>query len=100
MRIVVKKVGQPPEVKEVNCELYELKEIVGGWIESFRLGFNNILCVCNEEGKLFKLPVNFICHGDPICGDVFFCSKGYDDFESLNDEQIETIMTLMQVFEK
>lgn len=98
MRIVVKKVGQKPEVIEIENELHEMQEIVGGYIETFEFGFYNILCVCNEEGKLKGLLPNFIFNGDVIVGDVFFCSAGYDDFESLNDEQIEFIMGVIHNF--
>lgn len=58
MKIVVKKVGQNPEAKEINGELHEMQEIVGGYIECINI-VDNILCVCNEEGKLIGLPPNF-----------------------------------------
>lgn len=98
MKIVVKKVGQNPEVKEIENELHVMKEIVGGYIQAFNV-FDNVLCVCDEEGKLKdKLP-NFIFNRDIIVGDVFFCAAGEEDFESLNDEQIELVMTLLHIFE-
>lgn len=98
MRIVVKKVRQLPEVKEIECTLENMKNIVDGYIECFPV-FGDILCVCNEEGKLNGLPVNFLFKGDIIVGDVFFCAEGAEDFESLNDEQIELIMNLFSAIE-
>ncbi len=98
MKVVIKKAGQMPEVKEIKSELHELQEIVGGYIEAFNM-FDNILCVCNEEGKLNDLTPNFIFNGDVIVGDVFFCSAGEEDFESLNDEQTEMLMTFLNIFE-
>ena len=98
MKIVVKKACQNPEVKEINCELHEMQDIVGGWIQAFNIT-DNILCVCNEEGKLMGLTPNFVFNGDIICGDVFFCSAGEEDFESLNDDQIEFLMITMNFFE-
>ena len=95
MKIVVKKVGQHPEVKEINCELHEMQEIVGGYIEFF-IVYGNLICVCNEEGKLEGLAPNFIFNSDMICGDVFFCSYGEEDFESLNDDQVKYVMNLMR----
>lgn len=91
MRIVIKKVDQKPVVKVVSGELKELQEIVGGHIECIDVG-DNILCVCNEEGKLLGLRPNFIARTNIICGDVFFCSKGYEDFESLTDSQIVKLL--------
>lgn len=98
MRIVVKKAGHNPEVKEIQGTLENLKEIVGGYIECFHI-FDNILCVCNEEGKLMGLPPNFVFNGDIIVGDVFFCAGGEEDFESLNDDQVEFLMVVMNYFE-
>ena len=99
MKIVVKKVGQNPEVKEINGELHEMQEIVGGHIECINIA-DNILCVCNEEGKFNGLPANFVFGGDVIAGDVFFVAAGEEDFESLNNYQIEVIMNTMTAIER
>lgn len=99
MRIVIKKVGQFPEVREIKGTLENLKEIVGGYIECINM-FDNVLCVCNEEGKLLGLPANFLFMNDIIVGDVFFCAGGEEDFESLNDNQVQDIMMVMTAVEK
>lgn len=99
MKIVVKKAGQNPEVKEIKGTLENLKELVGGYIECVDFGFNNILMICNEEGKLLGLPPNFVFRGDIIVGDVFFCSGCEEDFESLTDDQVEFLMVIMNYFE-
>lgn len=98
MRIVVKKVGETPEVRMIENDLEACKEIVGGYIECFALTNNplnklyNVLCVCNEEGKLIGLPGNFYFNRDMICGDVFFCAVNGEDFDSLNDDQVNRLM--------
>ena len=91
MKIVVKKVGQNPEVMEIENDFHEMQEIVGGHIEAFNV-VDNIFCACNEEGKLDGLDPNFRFNGDVIVGDVFFCAAGEEDFESLNDNQIYDLM--------
>ena len=98
MRIAIKKPGQPIEIKEVENELRALQEIAGGYIQCVNI-FDNVLCVCNEEGKLKDLPANFVLGNDVIVGNVFFCAAGDEDFESLNDEQIEILMNEMHIFE-
>lgn len=95
MKIVIKKVGQAPEVKEIKGELHEMQEIVGGYLEVIGL-FDGIFCVINEEGKLIGLPANFAFASDVIVGDVFFCSVSGEDFVSLNDMQIDTIIKLFK----
>ncbi len=98
MKIIVKKVGEMPEIKEIKGTLEELQNIVGGYIESFPIA-ENIVCICNEEGKLMGLNENFIFNCDSIVGDVFFCSVGEYDFESLNEKQIENMMVVLRLCE-
>ena len=88
------------KVKEIKGELHEMQEIVGGYIECVRFGIKNILIVCNEEGKLQNLKPNFMFNGDVIVGDVFFCSDGEEEFESLSEEQIEFVMNAIHFYEK
>lgn len=97
MKVVIKKVGQEPEVKEIENDLNVLQDIVGGYIECFYIA-DNIICICNEEGKILGLPENFICDSDIIVGDVIFCAAGEEDFDSLTDEQIDFIINIMHVF--
>ena len=96
MKIVVKNAYENPVVKEIEGELNEMQEIVGGYIECFPMT-DDILCVCNEEGKILGLPINFNFNRAYICGNVFFVASGCEEFESLTDEQVYTIM---EVFEE
>ena len=98
MKIVVKKVGQNPETKEIKGELNEMQEIVSGYIQAFKI-LDDVLCVYDDDGKLKNKTPNFIFNRDVIVGDVFFVAAGEEDFESLNDEQIDLIMTLLNLFE-
>lgn len=90
MKVMIKRVGENPEVVEMVDDLKSYQEIVGGYIEVFPL-WDGILCICNEEGKLKGLPPNFACYNDVICGDVIFVSEGGEDFLGLNDVQIEML---------
>lgn len=94
MRIVVKNIGKQAEIVEIKNELKPLQQIVGGYIEVLPLS-NEILMVCNEEGKLKDLPVNFKLningHTDFIVGNVLFVGRNDVDFDSLSDEQIKVL---------
>ena len=93
MRAIIKEVGKFPQIKEIENTLDTLKELVGGYIEVLRLD-DDILLICNEEGKLQGLPPNFAMGNDVIVGTVVFVSfDGKEDFTSLNDWQIEYLMS-------
>ncbi len=98
MRIVVKKAGHYPELKEVRGTLENLKEIVGGYIECIQIS-NNIICVCNEEGKLMGLTPNFIFNDDIIVGDVFFCAGAEEELTSLSTYDANWLMNVLTLME-
>lgn len=98
MRIVVKRAGQYPEMKEIPNELHEFQSIVGGYIQCFQI-IGNVLCVCNEEGKLKGLRPNFMFGNDMIVGDVFFCSAGEEDFEDLSATDTDWLMNVLNLME-
>lgn len=99
MRVVVKKVGELPVRRGIANELHVFQKIVGGNIECFKI-FDDILCICNEDGKRLGLKPNFIFGYDTIVGDVFFCSKDGCEFSGLNEEQAEWITTILTKIEK
>ena len=66
-----------------DWQLPVLQKYVGGYIEVFRMGSDPaVVAVCNEEGKLQRLPYNPRAtalidkhrglHGDFVVGDVLF----------------------------
>lgn len=92
LRIVLKKVGKIPEIMNIENTLEAKQELVGGLIEIATVT-DEILLVCNEEGKLENLLPNLMFDFDYIAGDCFFVGDDYDngDFKSLTDEQINEV---------
>lgn len=92
LRIVLKKVGEQPEIMNIENTLEAKQKLVGGWIEVVTVT-DDILLVCNEEGKLDNLEPNLLFDYDYIAGDCFFIGDDYEngDFKSLTDEQIEEV---------
>ncbi len=93
MRVIIKEVGKAPVIKDIENTLDALKSLVGGYIEVVRLD-NNVLLICNEEGKIQGLSPNFSMGYDTIVGTAVFVSfDGKEDFTDLNDWQIEYLMS-------
>ena len=97
LRIVLKRVGKNPEVINIENTLKAKQRLVGGLIEIFPVT-DDILLICNEEGKLENLPPNLLFDYDYIAGDCFFIGDDYDnaDFKSLTDEQIEEVKEICE----
>jgi hypothetical protein len=99
IRVVVVAPDQAtPFVKEIDNELRELQEIVGGHIELVRYGGFDIFC--NEEGKLDGLPLNRpLYDGDKmveVLAGQFFISMADDEGNQRNmkDDEIKKAIDL------
>ena len=108
MKILVIEPLTPPYVKEIEGGLESMQKIVGGLIQAiYPFDHPEIALVCNDEGKLNRLPLNralFDKDGnivDIIAGTFFLCSAPIDseDFEGLTDEQIETYKKRFEALE-
>ena len=91
--ILVKEPNEEPQVVTIENDYSKISDLVGGYIETVTLG-KKLMLVCNEEGKLKRMPLNFfLCFPDEnpsdiIVGPAFFCSFDAEgDFISLNPAQ-------------
>ena len=98
MIVVTKEPGKDPNVTTITNDLEGIQKAVGGFFEVVRF-WDNIVLVCNDNGKFEGLPYNFTFYGDRIVGPVFFCGEtlGEDggEFCDLTEEQI---LFLLEVF--
>ena len=84
-----------PFEKEINGDLREMQDIVGGTIQAVYPFQDMAAIVCNDEGKLMGLPPNrFLRDGggqpyDVLCGTFFVVGVGREDFVSLTDKQVK-----------
>jgi hypothetical protein len=103
VKVILCKVGQKPEVAEIEHTTEGIqKAIGGGYFEIVRpKSLPGKMCfVCDEDGVHKGLPVNIIgtvLYGyAEIVGDIFITKEGYTedgiDFVSLTDEDIKTFM--------
>lgn len=82
-----------PYPKEVKNDLKSLQTEVGGYLEPIAL-CNNLVLICNEEGKLRGLPPNRQLGNDIIAGDFFLVGAKGEDFVSLTPNQIAELTIL------
>jgi hypothetical protein len=94
MRVVVVNAKEGPVVTEVTSSLKTWQSLVSGYIEVVPLTADaDIVIIVNEEGKLQGLEETLFYGGDILVGTVVFVGGGEEDFESLTDEQIKTVLT-------
>ena len=88
LRILYKEVGKKPQVKVIDNTLEAKQKLVNGLIEV--VPYDNLLLICNEEGKLLNLSPNLIFDYDYIAGNCFLVGDDYEhgNFKSLTDDEI------------
>lgn len=88
IRVLYKEVGKAPKVKIIDNTLEAKQKLVGGLIEV--IPYNDLLLICNEEGKILDLPPNVVFDYDYIAGNCFVIGDDYTngDFKSLTTDEI------------
>ena len=89
LRVLYKEVGKNPKVKIIENTLEAKQDLVGGLIEV--IPYNDLLLICNDEGKINNLLPNVVFDYDYIAGNCFVVGDDYanGDFKSLTNEEIE-----------
>lgn len=78
IRVVMKRPDSKPYVTNISPSLKNLQNIVGGYIETVTL-FEDVVIICNEEGRLQGLDYNCEVLGISFVGTIIFA--GYKDDE-------------------
>lgn len=97
MIAIVKEPQKEPKICEIEDKLEVLKNIVGGGIEIVSL-CDDIVIVCDDEGKLKHYNPNLQYGLDILCGTVIFVSTSGEDLASLNPSKIKYILTYCELF--
>ena len=88
--LLVKPYELPVEI-EIDNTLEAKQHLVGGYIECvYPSNDNNVVFICNEEGKINGMPLNRDIGYDIIAGPFLILGDDYEngDFKSLDDNQI------------
>lgn len=97
LKIIYKEIGKDPVVMEIDDTLEAKQKLVGGLIEVAPYK-DNLLLICNEEGKITNLKPNLQFDYDYIAGNCFIVGDDYENsgFKSIEDSQIEEIKKDLQ----
>ena len=92
LKIVFKEVGKDPVVMEIDDTLEAKQKLVGGLIEVVPYK-DDLLLICNEEGKITNLKPNLQFDYDYIAGNCFIVGDDFENsgFKSVEENQIEGI---------
>ena len=94
-KIVLVHPGKPAEIVEMELSLENMQKTVGGLIQAVYPFDDPVCLVCNDEGKLERLPPNRALLdedgkvSDFIAGTFFICGIGEEDLSPLSDEMAE-----------
>ena len=96
MLVLMIEPGKAPQRLELNHSLEEMQKAVGGFIQILYPFEDPVALVCNEEGKLLRLPANRALRDesgavyDIVCGTFFLCGAppDSDTLGSLTEEQV------------
>ena len=88
IRILVVEPNKEPYKKKIPHTLENMQRVVGGLIEFVELEYNVDL-ICNEEGKIYNLPMNRAIQNDIVAGTFFIAGQYNGETISLSKKQIK-----------
>ena len=80
INVVIKLPGMKPERMNVENSLRALQKIVDGHIEVVQI-FEDVLVICNEEGRINGMKFNCNILGAQFFGPVIICGTSGAEFE-------------------
>ena len=98
MKVLIVEPLKTPYEQEIGNDLKSMQEVVDGYIQAiYPFEDEEIVIVCNDEGKLNGLPFNRVLKDeegsiyDIVVGTFFLCRAPADseNFESLTNKQME-----------
>lgn len=93
--VMIKRPGEAPELDPLfDNDLKAFQEAVGGYIETFTLT-PEIVVVCNEEGKLKRLPYNVTISREDFVGTIVVAGITEDEFTSLRAAAVPLVRALL-----
>lgn len=96
MRVMMIRINQNPQIISIEHDLKTFQALVGGMIEVVEPFQDDVVIVCDENGRSTGKPINrTINEKMDICGDFFLC--GQDD-DALADFPLEKVFKYNAMF--
>ena len=93
--VVIKEPGQAPKVEPLfDNTLEAFQNAVDGWIEAVTVA-EDMVIICNEEGRLRGLPPNVDLFGIDFVGTVIVAGVKGDEFASLKSKHIPLVLRMI-----
>ena len=100
MRVIWVKVGEKPVVVNIPHQLEYMQELVGGLIEVVEPFSDEVVLVCNENGRNEDRPLNRIIDDQmDIRGDFFLCGQDAVGLSDMPEDKVDLYMAKFQVHE-
>ena len=79
IRAIVKEPEKEAQEELIGNDLKSLQKRVGGYSETVTVQ-EDLVIICNEEGKLLGLPYNCTLLGEPFAGTILFVGVDGENF--------------------
>lgn len=96
IRILIVEPNKEPYKKKIPHTLEDMQRVVGGLIEFVELEYNVDL-ICNEEGKIYNLPMNRAIQNDIVAGTFFIAGQHNGETISLSKKQIKRYKNIFKL---
>ena len=93
--VVIKEPGKAPVVDPLfENRLEAFQKAVGGYIEAVTVA-EDLVLICNEEGRLMGLPFNIDLCGVDFVGTVIAAGVRGDEFASIRGASVAAVLDLL-----
>ena len=93
--VVIKEPEKPPRVEPLfDNQLEAFQAAVGGYIEAVTVT-TDLVIICNEEGRLKRLPWNCTAFGVDFVGTVVVAGVKEDEFASVRAKYVPTVLRML-----
>ena len=96
---LVKRPGEAPRHVNVSNSLQALQKNVGGYIETVTVA-EDMVIICNEEGRLLGLPYNCTICGVDFVGPILMVGTEGEEFADLPCEWKDLKRAFPQLWEE